>query len=249
MSPRAAAQSPNPIFRASSAVPLWSAMLVSGCAFFAAQTITWDRAAWVAVLAVLFAAIPRRVEVGAEGLRIAWLGPPRLVRYEDVRRAEPCGVDDVALTFRGGETLRLARGVFDTTSPRDVLERIWETVTLGVEGRIHPNERCALARGDRSSDVWLHDLESLARRGAHYRQGILSADRLLAIATNPAVEVELRCAAVVAFASTGGLDDTTRDEVALIASLTVDPVLDEVFTRVAKAKTEDDLLSALREAV
>ena len=224
-------------------------MLVSGCAFFAAQTITWDRAAWVAVLAVLLAAIPRRVEVGAEGLRIAWLGPPRLVRYEDVRRAEPCGTDDVTITFRGGETLRLARGVFDTTSPRDVLERIWETVTLGAEGRVGPNERCALARADRSADAWLEELRSLARRGAHYRQGILAADRLLAIATNPAVDVELRCAAVVAFASSGGLDDATREELRASAALTVDGVLREVFTRVADAKSEEDLRCALAEAV
>jgi hypothetical protein len=223
-------------------------MLVSGCAFFAAQTITWDRAAWVAVLAVLLAAIPRRVEVGAEGLRIAWLGPPRLVRYEDVRRAEPCGVDDVTITFRGGETVRLARGVFDTTSPRDVLERIWCTVTLGIEGRIRPNERCVLARGERSAEQWLDDLRSLARRGLHYRQGILPADRLLAIATNPAVEIELRCAAVVAFASAGGLDEATREELRAISTLTVDAVLGEVFGRVANAKSEEDLLAALREA-
>lgn len=248
MNARTAPANANPVFRASSAVPVWSAMLVSGCAFFAAQTITWDRAVWVAVLAVLLAAIPRRVEVGAEGLRIAWLGPPRLVRYEDVRRAEPCGIDDVAITFRGGETLRLARGVLDPTSPRDVLERIWQTVTLGVEGRLWPNERCALARGERDVDRWADDLRGLARRGAHYRQGILPADRLLAIATNPAVEVELRCAAVVAFAITGGLDDSTRDELRAIATLTVDRVLSEVFLRVANARNEEDLHSALREA-
>lgn len=237
----------NPMFRASSAVPVWSAMLVSCCAFFAARAITWDRAMWIALFAVLLAAIPRRVEVGAEGLRIAWLGPPRLVRYEDVRRAEPCGVDDVAITFRGGETLRLARGVFDPTSPRDVLERIWQTVTLGVEGRVGPNERCALARRDRSADVWLDDLRALARPGLHYRQGLLSADRLLAIATNPAVEIELRCAAAVAFAIAGGLDEATRDELRAIAALTVDTLLRDVFIRVADAKHHDDFLAALGE--
>lgn len=223
-------------------------MLASGCAFFAAQTITWDRAVWVAVLAVLLAAIPRRVEIGAEGLRIAWLGPPRLVRYQEVRRAVPCGIDDVEITFRGGETLRLARGVLDPTSPRDVLERIWQTVTMGMEGRLRANERCALARGDRRAEDWLEELRNLARRGMHYRQGILPADRLLAIATNPAVEVELRCAAVVAFALAGGLDDSTRDELRTIAELTVDRTLAEVFSRVADARCEDDLDSALREA-
>ena len=180
-------------------------------------------------------------------LRIAWLGPPKLVRYEDVRRAEPCGVDDVTITFRGGETLRLARGVFDTTSPRDVLERIWQTVTLGVEGRVRANERCALARRERNAEVWLDDLRALARPGLHYRQGILSPDRLLAIATNPAVEIELRCAAVVAFAIAGGLDDATRDELRAISALTVDGVLRDVFVRVADAKHHDDLLTALRE--
>lgn len=223
-------------------------MLVSGCAFFAAQTITWDRAVWIAVLAVLFAAVPRHVEVGAEGLRIAWLGRARLVRYEEVRRAEPCGVDDVLITLRGGETLRLARGVFDTRSPRDVLERLWQTVTLGAEGRVRPNERCALTRGDRSVAAWLADLRALAPRGMHYRQGILGADRLLAIATNPAVEVELRCAALVAFAAADGLDDAMREELRAIASLAVDRDLREVFMRVANARDEDDFLAALHEA-
>ena len=43
-------------------------------------------------------------------------------------------------------------------------------------------------------------------------------------------------------------DGLACDELRLIASLTVDPVLSEVFTRVAAAKTEDDLRSALLEA-
>lgn len=222
---------------------------MSGCAFFAAQVVTWDRAFWVAVFIVLLAAIPRRVEVGAEGVRIAWLGPARLVRYEDVRRAEPCGCDDVALTFHGGETLRLARGVFDTTSPRDVLERIWQTLTLGAEGRVRSNERCALGRRGRTLERWCEDLRALALPGMQYRQGLLPADRLLAIATNPAVDVELRCAAAVALSFAGGLDDATRDELDAIATYTVDRTLREVFARVAKAGCESDLRAALREAL
>jgi len=238
----------NPVFRASSAVPAWSAMLACGCAFFASQTINWDRAVWIAVFGVMMAAIPRRVEIGAEGLRIAWIGSGRVVRYEDVRRAEPAGADDVVLTLMDGETLRLARGVFDVTSPRDVLERIWETVTLRAEGRIGANERCALARGDRTVEAWLDDLRGLARPGLQYRQGILPADRLLAIATNPAIEVDLRCAAAVALAFAGGLDESTRDELRAIASLTVDPTLRAAFALIADARGESDLLLGLREA-
>jgi hypothetical protein len=165
-----------------------------------------------------------------------------------VRRAEPCGTDDVALTFHGGETLRLARGVFDTTSPRDVLERLWRTVTLGAEGRVRSNERCALARRDHSIERWCDDLRAFAQRGMHYRQGMLAVDRLVSIATNPGIDVELRCAAAIALAFAGGLDEPTRDELNAIATFTVDRTLREVFGRVAKARCESDLRAALREA-
>lgn len=233
----------NPVFRTSSAVPPWCAVLVAFLAFFAAQTLTWDTAAWIALGALLLAAIPRRVEVGAEGLRIAWLGTGRVVRYEDVRRAEPFGPDGVSLTFLSGETVRLARGDFDAASPRDVLERLWSTLSLGAEEGARPNERAALCRGERAVEDWLADLRGLAARGAHYRQGLLPLDRLLSLATNPAVEVEIRGAAAVAYGLAGAVDDAMRDELRAIASLTVDETLRESFVRIA----EGDLLGALRE--
>lgn len=233
----------NPTFRASSAVPVWGAVLVAALAFFAAQTLTWDDAAWVALAALLLAAIPRRVEVGAEGLRIAWLGAGRVVRYEDVRHAEPYGPDGVSLTFDTGETLRLARGDFDAASPRDVLERLWATLTLGAEEGARPNERAALCRGDRSIDAWLDGLRGLAPRGGHYRQGLLTLDRLLSLATNPAAQVEVRGAAAVAYALGGAVDEAMADELRAIASLTVDATLRAAFRRVADA----DLAGALRE--
>ena len=237
----------NPVFRASSAVPVWGAMLVSSGIFCATQTFAWDQAAWVALVTVLLAAIPRHVEVGAEGVRIAWLGAGRLVRYEDVRRAEPLGGDDVALTFTSGETLRLVRGGSDGACPRDVLERLWQTLAQGAEDGPRPNERAALARGSRSVEEWLADLRRLATPGTQYRQGLVTLDRLLSIATNPGVEIEIRGAAAVACALGGALDEARRDELRAIASLTVDEALREAFLRVAEASVESDLCAALRE--
>lgn len=233
----------NPIFHASSAVPAWSAVLAAVLAFFAAQVLTWDEAAWIALAALLLAAIPRRVEVGAEGLRIAWLGHGRVVRYEDVRRAEPFGRDGVTVTFLSGETVRLARGDFDATSPRDVLERLWSTLSLGAEEGARPNERAVLCRGDRTVEAWLADLRSLAARGGHYRQGLLTLDRLLSLATNPAAPAEIRGAAAVAYALRGALDESMAEELRAIASLTVDATLRASFLRVAGG----DLAGALRE--
>lgn len=233
----------NPVFRASSAVPAWCALLAAALAFLAAQTLVRAEAAWLALAALLLAAVPRRVEVGAEGLRIAWLGPGKVVRYEDVRRAEPFGRDGVSLTLESGETFRLARGELDATSPRDVLERFWATLAIEAEEGARPNERAALCRGDRSVEAWLDDLRSLTSRGGHYRQGLLGLDRLLALATNPGAPVEVRVAAAVAYAHGGALDDATCDELRAIASLTVDAALRAAFLRVVDA----DLASALRE--
>lgn len=244
MGARAAhAYGPNPIFRATSAVPMSVAMIVAAVSILVSQSSLIEGAAWLALSAVLFAAIPRRVEVGAEGLRIAWLGSSRLVRYDDVRRAEPAGPDAVRITFRNGETVRLVRGVFDASSPHDVLERLWTAVALGAEAGPRPNERAALLRGHRSIEAWLAALRELVARGGHYRQGLAAPDRLLSLATNPAAEIELRVAAAVACALAGALDEATREELRAIAALSVDETLQAAFGRVAAS----DLETALRE--
>jgi hypothetical protein len=240
-----AAPSRRPVLWARSRVPPLLALLAAALVFALDAgrfDASWVDAGWcLAVGGVLLAAIPRRVVIGAEALRISWIGTPRVIRYDDVARAVPRATD-VVLTLRRGQSLRVCRAPFGRDAPRAVLQRIWETLSAGAEGGVRPYERAALARGGRRSRVWVESLRSLAPHGAQYRQA-LEIDRLWAIASNPAVEAELRGAAAVAIAA--NLDDQRRERLRDIAGATVEPRLRAALMRVAEAADVADLESAL----
>lgn len=227
----------NPLLTASSRVPAWAALMVATLliavrvAFFdlfdvdvrARSILTpFGAAWWFCVALVVLAAVPRRIEVGAEGLRIGWLLPPRLVRYEDIVRAAPVGEHDVVLELAGGDTVRIHRSILGGDKPHIVLSRLWQALAAGPSGRLEGHERDLLARGGRSAEDWAEGLRSLGDRGRGYR-GPLDEERLWAIVENPTVIGELRLAAAVACAP--WLDETRRARLRAIAESTVDEQL------------------------
>lgn len=194
---------------------------------------------WIAVILVVLAAIPRRVAIGADGLRITWLGRPRFVRYQDIERAAPLR-DDVMLTIKGGSQLRLRKPLFSRETPKAVLQRLWQTVAAGAEAGLRPNERAVLARAGRRPRLWVEALRALSPHGSQYRQGLgLDLERLWIIVENPAVETELRAGAAIAIAAS--LDGTNRDRLRSIASATVEPKLRVALESVASAADVNDL--------
>ncbi|MCL2725813.1 MAG: hypothetical protein FWD69_15405 [Polyangiaceae bacterium] len=154
---------------------------------------------WIGFALIVLAAIPRRVEVGPEGLNVGWLLPPRLVRYDVVARAKPDGRHGVTLEFATGDELRIRHSLFGGDASRMLLARMWSTLVAGVEVRLTLHERALLGRGHRAIDTWSVALSMLtgATGGSEYRC-VLTSERLLAIVENPGLTTEVRVAAAVA---------------------------------------------------
>jgi len=234
---------------ASSRVPAWAALVA---ALFASGihnlVVDFDGRGdepsigitfWIACFLVVLAAIPRRVAVGADGMRILWLGRARFVRYDQIQRAAPAR-DDVVLTIKGGSELRLRKSPLRTETPKDVLQRLWQTLAAGAESGLRPNERAALACAGRRPRHWVESLRALSPHGSQYRQSLgLDLDRLWIIVENPAVETELRAGAAIAIAAS--LDDANRDRLRGIASEAVEPKLRVALESVAGASDVSDL--------
>lgn len=240
----------NPVFWATSWIPYWVPILslvsALALAFTFGEHETAIFATWSVVgVSLCLTAVPRKVTVGAEGLRIAWLGLTRTVRYGDVRRAAPVEDQDVHITLRSGIELRLHPPPFGATASRAaVLERLWSTLSVGAEERLSDGERALLARSGRRPREWARALGDLARAGAQYRSGV-SLERLFGIAANPAIDAEHRGAAAAAIAGT--LDDETRARLEEIATTTVDEAVRTALTRIAHATDEAGVADALAD--
>lgn len=240
----------NPVFWATSWLPYWIPivfLVVAAAQMLMSQANErWVLGIWAVVgLTLCLSAVPRRVTVGAEGMRIAWLGIPRTIRYRDVRRAAPLANGDVEITLHRGTQIRLRPSPFGAKAPREeVLERLWSTVSVGAEERLSESEQALLARSGKPAREWAKSLTGLTRAGAQYRAGI-PIERLFRIAANPAIEAEHRAAAATAIAGT--IDDATRVRLEEIARTTVDDDVRGALDRIAAARDEEGLAEALAD--
>lgn len=194
---------------------------------------------WSGLLLVVLAAIPRRIEVGAEGLLVGWLFEPRLVRYADVVRAAPFEESGLVVELGSGDVLHVERTLFGQ-SPRALLGHLWQALSLGTETRVTPHEDALLRRGSRAVPRWCRELDDLGDASALYRS-TLGASRLRAIAESPVIDAELRCAAAVAMAK--ALDEAGRASLRALARGSVVPEIRAVFEGVARG---DDATSLER---
>ncbi len=195
-----------------------------------------------ALALVVLAAIPKRVHVGPEAIRIRWLLHSRLVRYADVTRAAPLR-DDVVIVLKNGAAIRLHPPIFGRTRrTRVALERIWKTLAAGAEAGSRGAERALLSRANRTPRGWIVALRELAPHGGQYRSGI-DRDRLWAIVENPGVEIELRAAGAIALSA--GFDGIARERLRTAARASVDPKLREALEGIAAAEDVPELERAL----
>jgi len=243
---------PSPVFSAGSVVPVGLAFGVAMCVgavgglaiMLRVQTEElFDAMRSVSAALVVLAAIPTRVHVGPEALRVRWLFRSRMIRYADVKRAAPLG-SDVVLVLADDTALRLNPPLFGGgPGPGILLERIWQTVSAGAEAGARPHERALLARSRRDLAAWVGALREIAPHGAQYRRSI-DLERLWELVENPAVETEVRAAAAVALSPS--FDDAARERLRAIARVTVDDRLRATLAAVADAEEPRDLAAALR---
>lgn len=246
-----AATSENLIFFARSRVPVWTVaafvtILVSARIEFSPGATLWPQPPlgvewWVCAILALLCAIPRRIEVGAEGLAVSWLSTPRLIRYDEIVRAASLSTNELLIELPGGETIQIWHTLRED-APRLVLTRLWRAIAASSETSLHDHERTLLARNDRSTDEWARALETLSAQAFDYRSS-LTHDRLWEILRHPTIEGEVRGAAAVALAAR--LDDASRHELHEIGRQSVLDPLRNALEIVAAAETPDDLHAAL----
>ena len=242
----------NPVLWTRALLPAWVpfvyALFSSGDFYFEERVLTFMQVPAVLLGGVLVAlAWPRRVELGAEGIRIRGLVRRRSIAYRSIRLAAPDGTKKVNLTIIGGETLTLRTGPFGGAFPSELLDRFWKAIAAGAEDGSRGVERDALARSGRATAEWRTGLRELAKPGT-YRHATIAPDRLWLIAENPGIEPEVRAGAIVAL-SASNLEAGGRERLRRIDATTVDPALHALLDHASRgepdARTIDAALDGL----
>jgi hypothetical protein len=223
----------NPVLWTRALIPAW---IPFAYAVFAAGLRQWPLLLIGLVLVAL--AWPRRVEIGAEGIRVRGLVRRRTIAYRTIRLAAPDGKKQLNLTVVGGETLTLRTGPFGGAFPAELLDRLWKAIAAGAEDGSRGVERDALARSGRSTAAWRIGLRELAKPSS-YRHATVAPERLWTIAENPGIEPEVRAGAIVALAASK-LEEGGRDRLRRIDATTVDPALHVLLEHAANDSGEPE---------
>ncbi|MBW2456979.1 MAG: PH domain-containing protein [Deltaproteobacteria bacterium] len=205
----------------------------------------------VATIAVL-ALAPTRVEVGADGVLVRWLGRQRFFGHDDIRglRTVERGWGNnrrkiVELDLRSGETFVIPTGKasFDFGRARSLEARIRAAQQAWAGGEsVHAE--ALLRRGNRTHQQWIDALRRPDALVTH-RSAPVAPKRLWRIVEDPQSQALDRAAAAVAL--TGELDSAGRDRLARSAAGTAAPSLRIALDAVAQDQDEDALAEALAE--
>jgi hypothetical protein len=239
----------HPVLRLEAPISSVTALSFAIMALPAAET---HRVVWLGLFIVAstcaFLALPRKVEIGHEGIRIRpILGiGGKTIPYTQIRLAAPDGPNKLVVRTMENTTLVLHAGLFGTI-PREVLDRFWSAVAAGAEDGSRGVERQALSRSGRTTPEWRVALRELARP-ATYRSATVSHDRLWTIAENPGLDVEIRGGAIVAL-SASALDENGRARLRRIDAATLHPTLHVLLDHAASGEPNDVVVDAALDAL
>jgi len=205
---------------------------------------------WFAAMITLMAA-PTRLDIGADGLLLRWLGRERFFSYDEIvavsQRKRGCGnnaVQLVDLTLRNGEQYAIP-----------VTQSNWDTgETSGIQARIRasvaqrrsqqPVSPAALvARGEQSTLEWVRRLRSLTSVGAH-RRGAIEVERLWQSVEDHATRAIDRATAALALGSSLSPDERQRMD--RVAKAVASPQLRILLDNVAEDVEDEQLAEALQ---
>jgi hypothetical protein len=199
------------------------------------------------LLTLLFA--PTRVEVGADGISLRWLGSQRFVSHGDVQAVttEITGFGRsrricVVVTSSSGEKLYIpASGArMDDGRAAALAQRILDAREVYRAGGA--DEGALIVRGDRPHAKWVSELRS--REVVGHRTAAVPKDRLWRVIEDAAAEPVERAAAAVALGKE--LADAERERLARAAKTSAVPKLRVVLENVADAE-EEELAAQLAE--
>ncbi len=191
--------------------------------------------------------LPQKITVGEDGLLLRWAGRRRFIPFSALVSAEstPLGVklelEDDAIEIRLGHRA-------DSFGARR--EAMLARIEEGMEAHraLEPAEDAALlARGTRSLDDWMRDLEALGLGDAGgYRTIAMPRERLWAVLENARAEASAREGAALALRSS--LHDDERERIAAIAQKSASPRLRVALDAVSSLTDEPRLRVVLEEA-
>jgi hypothetical protein len=208
--------------------------------------------ALVGTIVALFV-VPSRVEVGADGVLLRWLGTARFVPAADIvgveREVRGFGKNRhllVRVTRRNGPSLDIAVGGarWAEDDAAALAARVEEVVAAHRAGTV--GAAAALARGDLDAGSWLRALRAVGvGAGANFRRPEVDRDALWTVFESPASPAEARVAAAVALAARPSEETATRIRVA--ADALAEPALRQALG--AAASGDDAAVEAAVRAL
>lgn len=220
-----------------------------------AETAAQLRAAKLAELAFLplalvfylvIGATRTRIEVGADGVLVRWLGLDRFYRHADVvtaRVVDALLLTGVELELASGRTVALPMGTrrVDAALSRELLARIDAAREHAARAR-NVGGRDALHRAGRPFTSWLAALRNVgAGANADMRTATVSLDGLAAILLDPASAPATRAAAAVAAIAADPLEGRSRIRVA--QATCADGRLKRALGTIARIDADDALIA------
>lgn len=203
-------------------------------------------------LAAVLMVIPTRVEVGADGVLMKWLGRRRFIpsseivaalHYEDgFGRNRYVGAK---LVLHDGQEVKIPLGSrWSDDDAHGLVERIREAVEAYKRGDVE-SSAALLDRGARPIAEWVRMLKSLgAGASATLRTAAMDSERLWHLLESPSAPPKHRAAAAVALATSD--EDGARDRIRVAASAVAEPKL-RVALEAASNDDEAELEKAMEE--
>ncbi len=204
-----------------------------------------------ALLLAAFSLIPSRIDVGADGVVVTWLGRRRFIACGEISYVEGyvdgfgnSRISGVRLTLQSGEIYSIPitqqRWQNDRTSA--VVQRIREAMEAHRGGAYDDGAVVVgLGRNDMSLAAWIRELRAIgAGANATLRTAPVDPSRLWALLESPRAPIEERAAAAVALSAVQ--DDDANARLRVAAESIADPRLRVAIEAVAGA--DDEALEA-----
>ena len=209
-------------------------------------------AAFIGLFAMLLG--PTRVDVGADGIALRWLGTRRFIPYASLNRVvpieptrmrpNPAGIE---LELATGESVPISfgkRGFRDDELA--ILEERIREARSAYRADEPAHAEAMLERGGRPMRAWLRSLKGMGTGAqANVRIAPVPRDELFRVLENPAIAAAKRASAAIALSAGASAEDSSRLRAA--AQAIAAPKLRIAVQKAADASPDDALAEALAE--